>query len=160
MGLPKEYPGLPPLASPPAGPPRCGAGMFLIRASPPFFMRDLTGPRDGTVKKARSEKSGRAVGFNRLERQSPDKKGLSQCLAQGGSPDQSVTAGATEVGLSPNARKSGCTEENVRHGCPLYPQERTFSEGPHMSALCQKRTLAATYTNARRGCQISSSGKL
>jgi len=24
--------------------------------------------------------------------------------------------------------------------CPLYPQERTFSEGMHMSALCQKRT--------------------
>ena len=30
---------------------------------------------------------------------------------------------------------------SVRHGCPLYPQERTFSEAVFMSAKCQKRTL-------------------
>ena len=30
----------------------------------------------------------------------------------------------------------------LRQGCPLYPQERTFSEAAQMSAKCQKRTLA------------------
>jgi hypothetical protein len=32
-----------------------------------------------------------------------------------------------------------CAQERASR-CPLYPQERTFSEGAHMSALCQKRT--------------------
>jgi hypothetical protein len=32
-------------------------------------------------------------------------------------------------------------EGRVPRKCPLYPRKRTFSEGAHMSAKCQKRTL-------------------
>ncbi len=34
-------------------------------------------------------------------------------------------------------------EERAPRKCPLYPQERTFSEAALMSAKCHKRTLAA-----------------
>jgi hypothetical protein len=34
---------------------------------------------------------------------------------------------------------------DLREKCPLYPQERTFSEGAFMSAKCHKRTLCKVH---------------